>query len=168
MMQVRPGIVAFVVVASFLTACGTSTNSEAVNTVPHDARSQKPAEPAPAPPTRAQSCEPRFTPTGTALSRVALDTRTGQQCRTAESGPSAFLSLPLCLDLFERDRPAGMATSSPSPAKPCEQRFVPIGTALSRAAVDTRTGQLCRTAENAAPAFRSAPLCSDVTTEFPD
>jgi hypothetical protein len=121
---------------------------------------------APAPP---PTCEQRFRPIGMALTRAALDTRTGQDCRTAENAPLAFRSLPMCVDLFIRDMPAAESgTASQAPTRPCQQRFTPIGTALTRAAVDTKTGQMCRTAENAPPAFHSAPLCSDLVSQFPD
>ena len=139
------------------------------NTEKTTASEQKPAAAAAPAQPPAKPCEQRFTPIGMALTRAAMDKKTGQQCRTANNAPPAFQSLPMCLDLFRKDMPTDAAAPvAPTPAKLCEQRFTPIGMALTRAAVDTKTGQLCRTAENAPPAFRSAPLCSDLLKRFPD
>jgi hypothetical protein len=105
----------------------------------------------------APPCEPpRFSPIGTAklaaLSRAALDSKTGQQCRTAENAAPAFRSLPMCRELLGQQRTS----------QSCGERFTPLGTALTRVALDTQTGQECRTAENAPPAFVSLPMCRDL------
>jgi hypothetical protein len=117
-------------------------------------------------------CERRFIALGMVLSRTAMDTKTGQQCRTAQNAPPAFRSLPMCLDLFSNDDIRSSDTPIPATSQsataPCEQRFVAIGRALTRAAMDTKTGQQCRTVENAPPAFMSLPTCSDLLRRFPD
>jgi curli biogenesis system outer membrane secretion channel CsgG len=70
----------------------------------------------------------------------------------------------------EQHKPAATALPATpgSPVKSCEQRFTPVGMALTRAALDTRTGQQCRTAQNAPPAFKSLPMCADLLSRFPD
>jgi len=71
----------------------------------------------------------------------------------------------------EQPRTVQAATqASPSSTRkaPCEQRFVPVGMVLSKSALDTKTGQQCRTADSAPPAFRSFPLCVDLLRDFPD
>jgi hypothetical protein len=163
----------FVVAAAVLlsAACDQTRSKPGANTVSGQPKLAVAALPA-RPQHLVRPCEQRFIPIGTALTRAATDTITGQQCRIAESAPPAFRSLPLCFDLFSRDdaRPVEVArpAESQSPARPCEQRFLPVGTALTRAALDTRTGQQCRTAENAPPAFRSLPMCSELSGRFPD
>ena len=98
-------------------------------------------------------CEPpRFTPIGTPLSLAATDTKTGQQCRSAENAPRFFQSLPLCRELVAKEK------AGPS----CGERFTPLGTPLARVALDTTTGQECRTAENAPDFFQSLPMCRDL------
>lgn len=142
-----------------------SCDSTEPNPAPATVSEEKPTAPA-VPVQSPKPCEQRFTPIGTALTRAAMDTRTGQQCRTAENAPPAFKSLPMCLDLSRKDNPS--AVRAQSSAKPCEQRFTPMGMALTRLAMDTKTGQLCRTAENAPPLFQSVPMCSDLLSQFPD
>jgi len=114
-------------------------------------------------------CEKRFTPMGMALTRAAMDTKTGQQCRTAENAPPASRSLPMCFDLFSQDQDSVPLSAKPALApESCPERFAPIGMVLTRAALDTKTGRQCRTVENAPSAFRSLPMCADLLTQFPD
>jgi hypothetical protein len=163
-------IVVVVAADVILAACEGSRSKEATTA----AEQQKPAAPALAATagSSVKSCEQRFTPIGMALTRAAMDTKTGQQCRTAQNAPPAFKSLPMCFDLFGQvDTPPIPATppaTRASPAKPCEQRFIPVGMALTRAALDTKTGQQCRTAQDAPPAFKSLPMCADLLSRFPD
>ena len=106
-----------------------------------------------APAATVKPCEPPgFTPIGTPLSFAATDTKTGQQCRAAENGSSFFASLPMCRDLTEKEKLA------PS----CGQRFTPLGTPPARVALDSQTGQQCRTADNAPSFFVSLPMCRDL------
>lgn len=65
----------------------------------------------------------------------------------------------------EDARESGTASSTRASST---QRFQPIGMSLSRVALDTKTGQQCRTAANAPPAFQSLPMCVDLLHEFPD
>jgi hypothetical protein len=157
---VRPAASLLGLAATFsILGCGTAPTPESTNASPvKQAEPARPTEPPPAKP-----CYHRFTPTGMALSKIAIDSKTGQQCRTAENAPPAFRSSRLCFELFTEDRSAESHSTGP-----CEQRFTPVGNALSRAAVDTVSGQLCRTTEVAAPAFQNAPLCSRVAEQFPN
>ena len=159
-----------IVVAVTLILAGCEDHQSSPEGTTTAAEQPKPAAAAlPAtPPTK--PCKQRFTPVGMALTRAALDTKTGQQCRTAGNAPPAFESLPMCFSLFSQGdtSPAAVALPATPPAKPCEQRFVPIGMALTRAALDTKTGQQCRTAGNAPPAFQSLPMCADLLSAFPD
>jgi hypothetical protein len=169
--MVRFWIAAVVAGILILAACEDSRSKPEGTTA---AGQQKPAVAAPVatPATPAKPCEQRFILIGMALTRAALDTKTGQQCRTAENAPRAFRSLPMCFDLFSQGGippppPAPPATPA-TPGKPCGQRFIPIGMALTRAALDTKAGQQCRTAENAPPAFHALPMCADLLRRFPD
>ena len=131
-----------IVAAAFLTACDEAGRKAQTTAAAEDAGTTeiKPCEP------------PRFTPIGTPLARAATDTKTGQQCRTAKDAPSMFESLPMCRDLIEKEKRAPV----------CGQRFTPLGTPLARVALDSQTGQQCRTAEDAPPFFASLPMCRDL------
>ena len=171
MVSLDPMRCLIVVVAATLILAGCEGNQSKPEAATA-AEQQKPATAAlPAiaqPPVK--SCEQRFTPIGMALTRAALDKKTGQQCRTAENAPPAFDALPMCFDLFSQGGtpPAAPPVTPETPAKPCEQRFIPIGMALTRAALDTKTGQQCRNAENVPPAFHSLPMCANLLSSFPD
>lgn len=60
-----------------------------------------------------------------------------------------------------------LAVTPPPASVTFTQRFQPIGMSLSRVALDTKTGQQCRTAPNAPPAFQALPMCADLVREFP-
>ena len=164
-------IVVIAAAVLILAACESSRSKPEATTALEQQKTAAAALPT-TPKSSVKSCEQRFTPIGMALTRAAMDTKTGQQCRTAENAPPAFRSLPLCFDLFSQgDTPPTPATLPATPESPvmhCEQRFIPIGMALTRAALDTKTGQQCRTAENAPPAFKFLPMCADLVSKFPD
>ena len=84
----------------------------------------------------------------------------------------AVVTLTACAETRPK-HDATVATEQATPAvatpKPCEPpRFTPLGTPLARAALDTKMGQQCRTAENAPPFARSLPMCRDLLVQFPD
>ena len=87
-----------------------------------------------------------------------MDTQTGQQCRAAANAAPMFQPLMMCRDLLEKE------ILAPS----CGERFTAFGTPLARVALDTQTGQQCRTAENAPPFFASLPMCRDLLVQFPN
>jgi hypothetical protein len=91
-------------------------------------------------------------------------------CVLVLAGCEGSQTQPEATTAAEQPKPAkpGLPVTSATTVKSCEQRFTPIGMVLTRAAMDTKTGQQCRTAENAPPAFKSLPMCADLLSRFPD